>query len=343
MHRGKKTIKTSVGVAASEARVKNYLAYALAPNTLAAYHSDLRHFRACGGRIPATPDMVARYVADCAGKYKVTTLARRLAAISYAHAALKRPNPIRSEVVRRTMRGILRVHGAAVKQAVPISLELLRALTRPRTDVPPLKDLRDRALLLLGFAGGFRRSELVRLRPADFQLTSEGFLVTVRRSKTDQHAKGRVVAIPILRGRLCPVKPLLQWLRVLYQADPDGVELPLFRNLDRHGNLGLRLSAPAVGLLLKERVVQVGQDATGLSSHSLRAGLVTASAAAGMPVWAIQRQTGHRSEQSVIRYVRGLDAFHQNVFSALIVEPPCSDVLSSARHIRDANCRSHKS
>ena len=317
MARSMKTVQATKRLTASQARVKNYLANALAPNTLAGYLSDLRHFRACGGRIPATPGMVARYLADCASNYKATTLARRLAAISYAHAAIKHPNPVRSKEVTHTMRGILRVHGAAIKQATPVSLELLRALARPRADVPALRDLRDRTLLLLGFAGGFRRSELVRLRPADLQLTAEGFLVTVRRSKTDQLAKGRVVAIPAGRGRLCPVRPLLHWLRVLQQAHPEGVEMPLFRSIDRHGNLGLGLGAHAVGTLLKQRVAHVGQDAGGLSSHSLRAGLVTASAAAGIPVWAIQRQTGHRSEQSVNRYVREVSAFDQNAFSAL--------------------------
>jgi integrase len=294
--------------------VKDYLANALAPNTVSAYLSDLRHFRNWGGRIPATPEMVARYVADCGSTLKASTLTRRLAAISSAHLAIAKKSPTDSGVVRRTMRGIRRVHGAAVKQAAPVTIPMLRAMACPSSDVMPLRDLRDRALLLLGFAGGFRRSELVSLKPTDLRFTREGLIVNLQRSKTDPHAKGRAVAIPSGRGRLCPVGPLLRWLHVLRAHDEEGSGKALFRRVDRYGNLGGALGAGSVGGIVRQRLRLCGFEARGFSSHSLRAGLVTAAAAAGLPTWAIQRQTGHKSERTVHRYIRGLAPFERNAF-----------------------------
>ncbi|RYH63554.1 MAG: integrase [Alcaligenaceae bacterium] len=301
----------------SDRRVKTYLSNSLAPSTISSYLSDLRHFKGWGGRVPSTPEMVARYLAESAGTYKASTLARRLAAIAHAHVLIGRKSPVGSEVVRRTMRGISRVHGASTKQAKPLTLQALRVLLRRRSDVSPLRDLRDRALLLLGFAGGFRRSELVTLRPVDLELRLEGLLISVRRSKTDQYGKGRVVAVPSGRGVLCPVKVVLRWVHALRKLDPEGASKPLFRALDQHGNIGQRLTAQSVGLILKRRLSLCGEDSAGVSSHSLRAGLVTASAAAGTPTWAIQRQTGHRSAKSVHEYVRGLGPFHLNAYGAL--------------------------
>lgn len=299
-------------------RVRTYLSQSLAENTIQAYASDLRHFKAWGGRIPASPDMVARYLADCAGTLKATTLVRRLAAIAHAHHAIGSRSPVRAEIVRQTLRGILRVHGTASRQAKPISLEHMKALVRPRPDVLPLRDLRDRTLILLGFAGGFRRSELVELRPTDVQLTREGALILVRRSKTDQTGKGRLVAIPRKRGRLCPIKALMRWMLMLCRLEPEAAGKPLFRRIDRYGGLHGALRAPSVGVILKERLRHALHNCEGYSAHSLRAGLVTSAAAAGVPTWAIQRQTGHRSERSVHRYVRGLDQFAQNAFGQLL-------------------------
>lgn len=298
------------------ARVKNYVANSLAPNSKAGYQSDLRHFKKSGGRIPATPEMVAQYLANLAGTYKVSTLRRRLASISHAHLAARHQNPVRSELVRRTLRGIMRVHGVAAKQARPLSLELLRAIAKPRHDVSLLRDLRDRALLLLGFAGGFRRSELVALRPVDVELTSEGAVTTIRRSKTDPHGKGRTVAIPTGRGGLCAVRTLIQWMQMLQRIDPEGAGKPIFRCIDRHGNVGSWLTAASVGSLMRQRLSLCGLETNGFTAHSLRAGLVTAAATAGVPTWAIQRHTGHRAGEGIHRYVREITPFEHNASRA---------------------------
>lgn len=297
--------------------VDAYVRQALAPNTVAAYQSDLRHFRAWGGRIPATPQMVARYMAEHAGKAKPSTLRRRLAAIASAHTQAGKPSPTRSELVQTTLRGIRRVHGTAQRQAKPISLEMLREMVKPRKDQEPVRDLRDRVLLVVGFAGGFRRSELAQLTPQNLVFGPQGVEVTLRRSKTDQHGKGRVVALPPGPRHMCPVKLLNAWLRMLRNADPQGAARPLFRRVDRYGELGQGLRGAAVGVVLRRRLCLCELEREGYSAHSLRSGLVTAAAKAGVPTWAIQRQTGHRSESTVHRYIRGLSPFERNAFDTL--------------------------
>ncbi|MDN4590274.1 integrase [Xenophilus aerolatus] len=293
----------------TKSKVERYLQQALAPNTRSAYASDLKHFRAWGGTVPATPQVVAQYLADCAGKMKASTLGRRLAAIRHAHVAVGKASPTDSALVKRTLRGIKRVHGSAVKQAAPITLDVLRKLARPLPELDPVRDLRDRCLLLLGFAGGFRRSELVSLRPCDLQITREGVLISVRASKTDPTGKGRVVAVRKTGGRTCPVAVLFRWLSVLRRADPEGAATPLFRSVTRSGRLGAGLTGASVNDILRRRLTHLGIATSDMSAHSLRAGLVTAAAVAGSPLWAIQRQTGHHSVSSVHRYIRTAEHF----------------------------------
>jgi len=296
----------------------HYVASAVADSTRRAYAGDLRHFRDWGGRVPATPAMVARYLAAFAGKVKASTLNRRLAAIASAHTVLSKPSPTRSELVQTTMRGIRRVHGSAQVQAKPISIEMLRLLAKPRRHLDPVRDLRDRTLLVVGFAGGFRRSELARLKLENLGFDAQGVTVTLVRSKTDQQGKGRVVALPHGPGRMCPVKLLKSWIQLVRGMDPEEVDAkPLFRRIDRYGKLGGGLSGAAVGGVMRRRMRDCGLDPTGFSAHSLRSGLVTSAARAGVPTWAIQRQTGHRSESTVHRYIRGLSPFERNAFGSL--------------------------
>ncbi|MEO7129053.1 MAG: site-specific integrase [Rhodoferax sp.] len=298
----------------SHREVARYQASALAPSTQRAYASDLRHFRAWGGRIPATPAMVASYLVAFAGRMKASTLTRHLAAIASAHVALAKPSPTQSATVRSTLRGIRRVHGSSQVQAKPITLPVLRLITHRHKALSTARNLRDRALLLVGFAGGFRRSELVQITPSDLVFSRAGVTVTLRRSKTDPQARGRTVALPHAAGSLCPVKALKAWLAVVRQADPDMDSIPLLRRVDRYGRIGEPLSGAAVGAVLRQRLALCGIETQGFSAHSLRAGLVNAAARAGAPTWAIQRQTGHRSESTVHRYIRGLSPFEVNAF-----------------------------
>jgi integrase len=289
-----------------------FIQNSIAENSRRAYLSDLREFEKAGYSVPATPDEVAQYLAVSASSLSVATLVRRLASLSKTHDARGLPNPTQSPLVRATLRGIKRTYGCAQRQAKALCRDdLLQVLDATGDSV---KDLRDRALLLVGFAGALRRSELVGLNVEDLEHAREGLILHLRRSKTDQEAQGQNIGIPRARGRWCPVAALTNWLQV--SAIGSG---PVFRPLDRAGRVGeARLSGDAVAVIVRERVEAVGLDASGYSGHSLRAGLATSAAQAGVPMWKIRTQTRHASDAMVARYVRDGGLFSQNAAGALL-------------------------
>jgi integrase len=309
-------------MARSSYAVKHYLSNSLADNTLRAYARDLKRFKDAGGRIPATPDQVARYLAGAASHLKPSTLARQAAAIAHAHVQKNLPSPTTSPLVKKTLRGIKRTHAAPAKQARPLDPKMLRVLASPHPKLSPLQNARDAALFLVAFGGGFRRSELSRLLVGDGTFTSDGLLIRLRRSKTDQFSKGRDVAIPwAAHAKHCAVRALQRWVSELQKVIADGpglTEHPLFCSIDKHGQIRSGINSASIGWLLKRRLALHGLSTDGFSSHSFRAGLVTSAARSGVPVWAIQRQTGHRSEQTVHRYIRNLGAFECNATAALL-------------------------
>ena len=177
-----------------------------------------------------------------------------------------------------------------------------------------LRDQRDRALLLLGFAGGFRRSELVALEHADIEPARQGLIVTIRRSKSDQQGAGRRIGIPHGRTRHCPVSAVEAWLAA------SGIDCgPLFRPITRHGHVQPnRLTGDAVSVLLRERLDGAGISPDGFSGHSLRAGFATSAAQAGVSTLKIRQQTGHASETTLARYIREGDLFSGNAAGVLL-------------------------
>ncbi len=292
--------------------VRTYVHAATSDNTRRAYRSDLRHFIEWGGTVPASDVMVADYLARHAGTLSVATLARRVASISKAHAAGGLHSPARSELVRSTLRGIRRTRGQPQRRARPLTKEDLFSVLATIRDGP--KDARDRALLLVGFAGAFRRSELVAINCTDVEPVKQGVVVHVHRSKTDQEGAGRKVGIPYGRTRGCPVTALTDWL------GRAGIEEgPVFRPVDRHGRVGnARLSGEAVSLAVKGRAADVGLNPDDYSGHSLRAGLATSAAAAGVSSWKIRQQTGHASDAMLARYIRDGELFADNAAGALL-------------------------
>lgn len=289
-----------------------YLRASLSEATKKAYRADISVFLAAGGAIPATPAQVARYLAGLAEDLCPVTLQRRAVAIGKAHVTQGFADPTKDEQVRATLRGIRRVHGRPQRQAAPLLREDLLAVADALPDT--LIGARDRALLLIGFAGGFRRSELVGLNVKDVVSVPDGLLVTLRRSKTDQEGMGRKVGIPFGRTRACPVKALRAWL------DRAGVVTgPLFRPVSKGGHVGSRaLTDQSVNLVLRKCASRVGLSCERLSGHSLRAGLVTSAAKAGVSSWKIRQQTGHRSEAMLQRYIREADIFIDNAAGAIL-------------------------
>jgi integrase len=282
----------------------------LSPNTRRAYNTDLHDFFHHGGKIPATPKQIVLYLAESAGWYTVGTLKRRLMAIRHAHVERGFQTPTSDPSIQAILRGIKRQYGTAQRQVKPLLRCHLRKIVKTMGQTPLA--LRDKALLLLGFFGAFRRSELVGLNVDDLEWVEEGCLVHLRHSKTDQEQVGRIIAIPRLRGSPCPVRALEKWLAV---ADID--HGPVFRRLTRSGTASKhRLDAAYVSLLLKCHLKRIGIDATDYSAHSLRAGLVTEAAKAGVPSWKIRQQTGHKTEAMVSRYIRDVDLWAGNAAAA---------------------------
>lgn len=303
--------------------VRHYLRSALAANTLKAYAGDLERFKAFGGQIPARPEQVARYLAMAAADLKPSTLARQAAAISFAHEQRGLSSPTQSAIVRRTLQGIRRAKGVAQKQATPLTPALVGQVVRPLPYLTDAQNQRDAALFLVAFAGGFRRSEVASLCVSDISFIRQGVLIRLRCSKTDPYQRGREVAIPRAHDpRRCPARALRTWLATLAALRDHDTELdaasPLFCRIDKHGNARGPLNGASVGWLLRKRLTLHGLPSEGYTAHSFRAGLVTSAAKAGVPVWAIQRQTGHRSESTVHRYIRGLNAFECNALAPVL-------------------------
>jgi integrase len=292
--------------------VADYIRESLAENTRVAYLSDLAHFESWGGLIPAAPETIAEYLVAHADLLSVATLNRRIAALSKVHRSRGFSNPTSVEIVKSTLRGLKRIKGTAQRQATPLIKEDLFVVLEAMGS--RLKDIRDRALLLIGFAGGFRRSELVGLNCDDVVLVRQGLEVTLRRSKTDQNAVGRKIGIPHGRGRWCPVLALEQW-----KVASGIIEGAMFRPIDRHHRVGpKRLSAEAVCLVVRGRVQAAGIGPGNYSGHSLRAGLATSAAQAGVSSWKIRQQTGHASDAMLARYVRDGQLFVGNAAGMLL-------------------------
>jgi integrase len=296
------------------AKVREYIGAAKSENTRRAYASDWRHFVSwCEANrtdpLGATPEFVALYLATLADSRRPSTITRRLSSISKAFQAAGLPSPARLEhsAVSETLKGIRRIKGIAPGQKEPLLTADVRRMleTLPR---PPL-GARDRALLLLGFAGGFRRSELASLDVDDLRTTEDGLIVRVKRSKTDPEAEGRNVAVPYgTSEETCPVRATVAWVHTA--AIQSG---PLFRGVSRQGRVAaVRLNKDSIGRIVKRMAADAGLDPVHYAGHSLRAGMATQASMNGASELSIMRQTGHRSVAMVRRYIREGSLFRDN-------------------------------
>lgn len=292
-----------------------YAAAARAPRTREAYAAALAAFTNwCAVRAPGMPavpcpsEAVAVYLAELASAgRRPNGIELVLVAISQAHRAAGHPSPREHAAVRAVRAGIRRTHGTAVREAAPLSVEQLRAVV---ASLPSsLVGIRDRALLLVGYAACLRRSELVALQVHDVTARPEGLAVRLAQSKTDQEGAGEVLGVPFGRSpATCPVRAWRAWL------EASGVtEGSLFPGLTRWGALtGHPLAGRDVARIVKRAAAAAGIDPEALSGHSLRAGFITAAAKAGKHERDIMRQSRHRSPVMLRRYIRGATLFESN-------------------------------
>jgi integrase len=301
-------------------KAKTFVSAAKAPATLKAYRNDWRDFELwCREHqlpsLPSMPDTVALYIADRASTLASGTIARRLTSITKAHQAAgfsDSPARTRHFVVGETLKGIRRTIGTAQHGKTPLlSTDIRRIVAARRED---LLGLRDAALVLVGFAGGFRRSELALIHVCDLKFSADGVVVTVRRSKTDQEGAGREVGLPFGASRdTCPVRALRQWLD--QAAIQEG---PVFRSVGRYGHVSRRgLHSDSIGKLLKRAAVRAGLKVEELGGHSLRAGCVTQAAMNGVREFVIMRQTGQKTIATLRRYIRSGEIFRENAATGL--------------------------
>lgn len=315
-------VKSAVGLALpfrpeELAAAFDYAEQAQAPATARAYASDVAVFTAwCTARAlpscPAAPETLAVFLADEARRsVKPSTLSRRLAAIRYAHVAAKLDPPTNAEEVRHVLRGIRRSVGTAPTRKAPATAECVAAMVShcPKT----LAGVRDRALLLLGFGGAFRRSELAALDVVDLAEGPEGLRVTVRHSKTDQEGAGAVV--PVTRGaHACPVKAVRTWLTAA--AITSG---PVFRPVSKEGRArDARLTPYSVGEIVKAYAARAGYDPATFGGHSLRAGFLASAAERGKPLDRMMAVSRHKRVDTVLGYIRRADDFKDHAGAGLL-------------------------
>ncbi|CAB4896860.1 site-specific integrase [Patulibacter sp. NPDC049589] len=284
---------------------REYADAATAPNTVKAYQSDWRGFTAwCAQHrlqpLPADSMTVALYLTAMAKNgRKVTTIRRHTAAIARAHRDNGHPNPMWDPTAALVLEGIARTHRSAPKKKVALLRDpMVQLIDRIETDTPA--GLRDRALLLLGFALGLRRSELVQILIEDLSPNADGLTIRLATSKTDQTGHGHEFLLPYAEpGRPCPVRAIRAWL------DHTGLTHgPLIRRLHRNGIPGEALSPQSVALIVKRRAKAAGLNPADFAGHSLRAGFATQASRDGHRTEQITDVTRHRDRRTLDGYVR---------------------------------------
>jgi site-specific recombinase XerD len=296
----------------------NYARAEKAKATSRAYRSDFEIFSGwCESKgalplLPACPESVAAFLASEAKRgMKPSTLSRRLAAIRYAHKLAGHPSPTASEAVKATLRGIKRTKRIAPNRKTPATADKIAAMAA--TTGEGIKGLRDRALLLLGFAGAFRRSELVALDTSDIQFCDGGLRVRIRSSKTDQEGEGATVAI-VPGSFACPVKATRDWLkRARIKSGP------IFRPISKADRvLNRRLSDRAVAEVVKASARRVGLKAKDFSGHSLRSGFLTSAARRGASIFRMMDVSRHKSVDTLRSYIRDAELFSDHAGTGLL-------------------------
>jgi site-specific recombinase XerD len=265
--------------------------------------------------LPAHPATVSAFLADESKASKPSTLRRRLAAIAKMHSVASHPNPCSTEAVKATMKGIERTYGIASQGKAPATLakvEKMVATCNPMT----LDGLRSRAIILMGFAGAFRRSELASLDMSDLKWSDEGVLVTVRHSKTDQRGEGMKKAIPYVNegGGLCAATALRAWLTAA-RIDSGAVFRPFGRNsLPKN----CCMTPDAVAIIVKVSAKRAGFDPREFAGHSLRSGHVTEARARGVADSDTMSVTGHKRVETLNMYDKRENAFTKTSAGAVL-------------------------
>jgi len=309
-------------------RAEYFASSALSDSTKKAYESDWKGFHLfCLENklepLPANPETICLFIANLADLgISVATITRRLTAITAIHEATGHLSPSKSSQVGIVLKGIKRKCGRPIDSSQAILWNDLKKMVGNCDSL--MFGLRDRAILLLGWASALRRSELVGLNVGDLEFREEGLIINLGRSKTDQEGKGRTIGIPKAENDICPVKSVREWLE---RRNEKGVAAnePLFPALGIHCKgrfwytTGKRLTPRMISLIVKRYARYAGLHTDKLSAHSLRRGLATQAGQIGVPERIIARHTGHRSVAVLRTYIESGTIWQDNPLTAIYV------------------------
>ena len=274
-----------------------------ANNTLRAYQSDFRDFTAFCAKntfssMPTQPKIIALYITHLSKSSKFSTLKRRIASISVIHKLKGHYLDTKHPIIMENLHGIKRSLGSRQKAKKPILINDLKLIIKAIDE----KKLRDKALILVGFAGGFRRSELVNIHFEDVEFVSEGVKILIKRSKTDQSGEGSIKAIPYFDNEeFCPVIAFKGYIKSKF------VNTDVGKIFD--------ISDKSVALIIKKYAEKAGLDSTKYAGHSLRSGFATTAAEFGVEERNIMAMTGHKTTQMVRRYIHEANLFKNNALN----------------------------
>ncbi|WP_440652423.1 site-specific integrase [Candidatus Pelagibacter sp. HIMB1542] len=292
-----------------------------ANNTLRAYKSDFKDFVIfCSSHglssLPTEPKIVALYLTHLSKYSKFSTLRRRLVSISMVHKLKGHYLDTKHPIIVENLMGIRRVKGSIQKGKKPILINHLKSIINSINEQKKnnVKKLRDKAIILIGFGGGFRRNELISIDYEDLEFVPEGLKIIVRKSKTDQFGEGMIKGLPYFNDKnYCPVINLKKWLEISNIKSG-----PIFRRLSKGSNITQkRLTDQSVVLLIKEYLLLAGIENKNFAGHSLRSGFATTAADAGADERSIMAMTGHKTTQMVRRYIREANLFKNNALNKI--------------------------
>ena len=276
-----------------------------ANNTLRAYQSDFKDFSAFCAKngfssIPTEPKIIALYLTNLSKSSKFSTLKRRIASISVIHKLKGHYLDTKHPIIMENLHGIKRTLGSRQKAKKPILINDLKLIIKAIDE----KKIRDKALILIGFAGGFRRSELVSILNEDIEFVPEGLKILVKRSKTDQSGEGVIKAIPYFDNKeFCPVISLKKYINSKSKVES---KEKIFKISDK-----------SVALIIKRYAEKAGLDASRYAGHSLRSGFATTAAEFGAEERNIMAMTGHKTTQMVRRYIQEANLFKNNALNKI--------------------------
>jgi len=300
----------------------NNLKSSKANNTIRAYRSDFKDFLAFCAKnslksLPTDSKIVALYLTYLSSKgAKISTLKRRLVSLGVIHKLKCHYLDTKHPIIIENLMGIKRKIGSFQKGKKPILISQLKSIINviDNEKTKEIKKIRDKTLILVGFGGGFRRTELVSIDYNDIELVPEGVKIVVRRSKTDQFGEGMIKGLPYFSNQTyCPVLHLKKWLEL-----SNIISGPIFRKFNKGFNLSdNRLTDQSVALLLKSYLTEAGIENKNYSGHSLRSGFATASAESGADERSIMAMTGHKTTQMVRRYIKEANLFKNNALNKI--------------------------